>query len=44
MSEFVYKDCVKLIGFGGAHKHSCDLRNLCTHRVHVPSQLFSLLL
>ena len=23
MAEFVHQDCVKLIGYGGAHKHSC---------------------
>ena len=27
-SEFVYQNCVKLIGYGGAHKHSCALKSL----------------
>ena len=26
--EFVHQDCVKLIGSGGAHKHSCALKHL----------------
>ena len=26
--EFVYQNCVKLIGHGGAHKHSCALKSL----------------
>ena len=26
--EFVYQDCVKLIGHCGAHKHSCALKSL----------------
>ena len=28
MSEFLHQDCVKLIGTGGANKHSCTLRPL----------------
>ena len=27
--ESVYQNCVKLIGHGGAHKHSCALKSLC---------------
>ena len=26
--QFVYQNCVKLIGHGGAHKHSCVLKSL----------------
>ena len=26
--EFVYQNCVELIGHGGAHKHSCALKSL----------------
>ena len=26
--ELVYQNCVKLIGHGGAHKHSCALKSL----------------
>ena len=28
MPEFVHQDCVKLIGYGEAHKHSCVLNPL----------------
>ena len=28
MPEFVHQNCVKLIGSGGAHKHSCALKPL----------------
>ena len=43
-SEFVYQDCVKLIGHGGAHKHSCALKclsiqNICSITNFLPTSL-----
>ena len=40
--EFVYEDCVKLIGHGGVHKHSCALksrpiRNTCSMTNFLPT-------
>ena len=26
--EFIYQNCVKLKGHGGAHKHSCPLKSV----------------
>ena len=30
--EFVYQNCVKIIGHGGAHKHSCALKYMFRHK------------
>ena len=43
-SEFVYQDCVKLIGHGGARKHSCALKclfiqNTCSITNFLPTSL-----
>ena len=42
--EFVYQNCVKIIGHGGAHIHSCDLKSLpiqntCSIRNFLPTSL-----
>ena len=39
--EFVYQNCVKLIGHGRAHKHSCALliRNICSITNFLPTSL-----
>ena len=42
--EFVYQDCVKIIGHGGAHKHNCTLKSLsiqntCSITTFLPKSL-----